>query len=128
MSVLSKMKFLATWWWVGFATFPRTLVQAYNLTLKGLPWVPKPEPGDNTMPRRADATEIFLERIFAKYVLGLVEAYESPIVVRYRPAGIPGGRNASRRSRASHPVPPMLEFKILTPAFYSNLVYYSHDQ
>jgi hypothetical protein len=45
MSVWEKTKFLAAWWWVGLATFPRTILQALILLAKRkMPWVFRPEP------------------------------------------------------------------------------------
>jgi hypothetical protein len=89
MSVWQKTKFLASWWWVGLATFPRTVYQALFIWLKkGLPWVGRPEPRKDTMPRHADDTEVFIESIFRKYLRRIVEGTKKPVLVRYIPAGL----------------------------------------
>ncbi|TVY33195.1 hypothetical protein LSUB1_G008058 [Lachnellula subtilissima] len=69
MSVLQKLKFLASWWWVGFATFPRTIVQALIILFKKkLPWAFRPEPRKDTLPRQAVEIEVFIEGIFRRYL------------------------------------------------------------
>ena len=55
MSLCEKTKFLAAWWWVGLATFPRTVIQALTLLVKHkMPWVFRPEP------RRVCTPEVIL--------------------------------------------------------------------
>ena len=132
MSPWSKMHFLLKWWWVGLATFPRTLVQAANLFLKrGMSWVFRPEPRRNTIPRTADVTEIFIERLFRQYLRNLVESCEDPVIANYAPAGLVYGENetmASPSAQLAGGRVKILDFKVLTPSFYSRFVHYSDSK
>jgi hypothetical protein len=129
MSVWAKTRFLMTWWWVGLATFPRTVVQAVKLLFTHkMPWVFRPEPRRHTMPRHADATEMFIEGIFRSYLRSLVGDCEDPLVVNYAPAGLVYGENETMASPAAQLADgktEIVEFKVLTPSFYSRFLHYS---
>jgi hypothetical protein len=130
MSVWSKTKFLTAWWWVGLATFPRTVIQAMKLLLKRkLQWVFRPEPRRATMPRHADPTEIFIENIFRTYLQTSVERCGEPLAVNYSPAGLVHGKDETMTSPAvqltDDSKAQTLEFKVLTPSFYSRLLHYT---
>ena len=129
MSIWEKTKFLMVWWWVGLATFPRTAVQALTLLLsRKMPWIFRPEPRRDTMPRRADPTEVLVERVFRKYLQSLVETCEEPLIVKYSPAGLVHGQDATMTSAAvqfADGKSETLEFKVLTPSFYSRFLHYS---
>lgn len=131
MTVWSKTRFLLSWWWVGLATFPRTLVQALNLLLKRkLSWAFRPEPRKDTMPRHADPTEILIESLFRKYLRNLVENCCYSIIVNYSPAGLIYGedeRMTSPSAQLPDSKPGILDFKILTPSFYSRFLHYTQD-
>ncbi|CAD6500870.1 BgTH12-06575 [Blumeria graminis f. sp. triticale] len=129
MSKWEKLLFLTTWWWVGFATFPRTLRQAYKLFFyKKMPWAFRPEPRRNTMARQADKTERNLEQHFRAFLKNQVCNSEEAITVRYQSAGLVGNDNldailqspldkAGTRCEST--------IKILTPLFYSRFVQYA---
>ncbi|KAG0652240.1 hypothetical protein D0Z07_1242 [Hyphodiscus hymeniophilus] len=129
MTIWSKTKFLMAWWWVGLATFPRTLVQALKLLIRRkMQWVFRPEPRRNTMPRHADSAEVVIERLFRNYLRSLVEACDAPLVLRYSPAGLVYGKDemmASPAAQLADGTAETLDFKVLTPGFYSRLVHYS---
>lgn len=76
------------------------------------------------MPRHADTAEIAVERVFRKYLRNLVEKCEHPVVVEYSPAGLVHGENETMTAKADGD-PEMLEFKVLTPSFYSRFLHYS---
>ncbi|KAH6713456.1 hypothetical protein BKA61DRAFT_675700 [Leptodontidium sp. MPI-SDFR-AT-0119] len=129
MSVWTKTKFIASWWWVGLATFPRTVKEALTLLFtKEMPWVFRPEPRRETMARKADETELCIEGHFRQYLREQVESYDGDVVVRYVSAGLVGvdaqeeimSSPSSQLSSGSAAV----EVRVLTPLFYSRLVQY----
>lgn len=131
MTMYQKLVFLWSWWWVGFATFPRIVYQAGVLffTKKLHVWY-RPEPLKETMGRHADSTERLLEPIFRRYLRHLVEQSPAAVAVTYIPGGIPGERSERMLSKAAVVAPGSLdemEFRVLTPAFYSRFVCYAHD-
>ncbi|KAI1142481.1 hypothetical protein F5Y05DRAFT_402294 [Hypoxylon sp. FL0543] len=131
MSSLQKFRFLASWWWVGFVTFPRILKEATLLFFqKKLHVWYRPEPLKTSIGRHADKTERRLEPLFRRYLKHLVEQSPGPLSVKYVPSGIADApveimMSASAREKPD-PVDEM-EFKVLTPVFYSRFVYYAHD-
>jgi len=128
MSMWQKTKFLASWWWVGLATFPRTIQQAIIILFrKKLPWVFRPEPRGSTIARHADETERFIESLFRRYLRGLVESCEEKIRVRYIPAGLLDISEEVMSSSSAQLVEGKvdeLEIRVLTPIFYSRVVQY----
>jgi hypothetical protein len=131
MSMLEKLRFLAAWWWVGFVTFPRICQQAFALFFKRQlhVWY-RPEPLKDSMGRNADATERQLELVFRRYLRYLVEQCAAPMAVKYIPGGIPDESKElilSKGATAGSEVAEELEFKVLTPAFYTRFVHYAHD-
>lgn len=131
MSLWSKTKFLMAWWWVGLATFPRTVIQALSLLLKRkVPWVFRPEPRRDSMPRLAGATEVMVESIFRKYLRSLVETCDRPIVLNYSPAGLVHGKDEtmlSQTARLADGNAEVVEINVLTPSFYSRYLHYTGD-
>lgn len=125
ISVWAKTKFLASWWWVGFFTFfPRTVHEAFRLFVRrGMPWVSRPEPTKDTMSRHADLREICIERQFREYLRDTVQ--KSDLSVRYIPAGLVGVPTQELLSRNPSPEDNSLEFRVLTPVFYSRIVQYT---
>ncbi len=131
MTVFQKLKFLASWWWVGLVTFPRIVKEAGILFLRRKlhVWF-RPEPLKESMGRSADSTERQLELVFRQYLRHLVEQATIPLAVKYVPSGIseeakelmlsPAAREGSADAQE-------LDFKVLTPAFYTRFVYYAHD-
>ncbi|KAK3900921.1 hypothetical protein C8A05DRAFT_16833 [Staphylotrichum tortipilum] len=119
-----KLRFLLSWWWVGFLTYPRILYQAAQLYFRrrlGVWYRPEPLPG--TISRRATATEHRLEAIFQRFLQHLVERVESPLVVRYIPAGLNSTAKVVMRSPAAAKLDTgaeTLEIRVLTPVFYAN--------
>ncbi|KAI1389413.1 uncharacterized protein F4822DRAFT_427764 [Hypoxylon trugodes] len=131
MTFLQKYKFLASWWWVGFVTFPRIVKEAALLFFqrKLHVWY-RPEPLKTSIGRRADSTERQLEPLFRDYLKHLVEDSPEPLIVEYAPSGIADARVAIMMSTSARENPDAaerMEFRILTPAFYSRFVYYAHD-
>lgn len=130
MTVLQKTTFLLSWWYVGFSTFPRTVVQAVTiLTKKKMPWVFRPEPRRDTLPRSASATEKCIEALFRRYLQHLVENGERPVKVAYTPAGLldTGTETLMSPSAQLSPTVEEIEVRILTPLFYSRFIRYTAD-
>ncbi|PQE27378.1 dna-binding wrky domain-containing protein [Rutstroemia sp. NJR-2017a WRK4] len=129
MSIPEKTRFLLSWWWVGFATFPRTLVQAWILFFRrNLPWVSRPEPLKVTISKNADRTEKYFEKLFRRYLRHLVETTNEGIILKYNPAGLLNNEEEvmySSSAQISSPTAYTLELTILTPAFYTQLIKYT---
>ncbi|POS85734.1 hypothetical protein EPUL_003159 [Erysiphe pulchra] len=112
MSILEKIQFLSRWWWVGLATFPRTLQQAFILFFrKKMPWAFRPEPRRNTISRPADETERFIEQYFRALLKLRVRNSQEAVVI-----------NQTKSQKNSSET---YEIVVLTPAFYSNLLLYT---
>ncbi|KAK0614256.1 hypothetical protein B0T14DRAFT_436794 [Immersiella caudata] len=130
MSWFTKLKFLSAWWWVGFLTFPRIVKEAGNLWFKRKlhVWF-RPEPLKTNIGRNADATERELEPIFRRYLRHLVEQSLVPLALKYVPSGMEAATELmlSARARTGKEAVEEMEFKVLTPVFYSRFVYYAHD-
>lgn len=127
MSLWKKTKFLAAWWWVGLATFPRTIQQALIILLRvKLPWVFRPEPRRETIARHADATELCVESIFRAYLREMVENSGERVRVRYIPAGLLdiSEEVMSSSAQLAQGEVEELEIRVLTPIFYSRVVQY----
>ena len=128
---LQKLIFLASWWWVGLVTFPRIVKEAWILFFRrNLHVWYRPEPLKKSIGRMADSSECRLESIFRRYLRHLVEASELSVAVKYIPSGLAessGELMLPRAVRDSSASAHELEFKVLTPAFYSRFVYYAHD-
>ncbi|KAL1842025.1 hypothetical protein VTJ49DRAFT_6191 [Mycothermus thermophilus] len=139
MTLAQKLRFLAGWWWVTLATYPRILLQAGVLWLwKGLKVWTRPEPLEGTLPRRPTKVERELEGVFRRWLQFVVEGARMwrGVEVRYRPAeGIDtqgGGEVVFRTPGAGKWVGcagdwevESVEVKVLTPAFYANFASYA---
>lgn len=132
MTSWQKVKFLASWWWVGFVTFPRIVKEAGVLFFqrKLHVWY-RPEPRKQSMARKADETETGLEELFRKYLRYLVQQCPAPMTVHYVPSGI-ADAGAETITNTDDPETSggqqqTMEFKVLTPLFYTRFVYYAHD-
>ncbi|PVH71487.1 hypothetical protein DL98DRAFT_435052 [Cadophora sp. DSE1049] len=129
MSVWAKTRFIASWWWVGLATFPRTVKEALTLLLtKNMPWVFRPEPRKETIARKADEMERCIEGHFRRYLRERVESCDGDVVLRYFPAGL--ADVDAEEEIMSSPSAQLssgsiaMEVRVLTPLFYSRLVQY----
>ncbi|KAK3403052.1 hypothetical protein B0T20DRAFT_14361 [Sordaria brevicollis] len=130
MTTYQKAKFIGTWGWVGLATSPRILLQAHALFFyRQLHVWFRPEPSHGTIARNANPIESQLEKVFRRFLRHLVQRATLPLEVSYIGSGI--AHDTERM--LSHTVTDVkrsierLEFKVLTPAFYTRFVYYAHD-
>lgn len=148
MSHLGKLKFLFGWWYVGFLTFPKIVKEAGALFFRRKlhVWY-RPEPLKETISRAADATERQLEPVFRAYLRHLVARSRQNLIVTYVPCleaseaaapEIMQSAASGALARVSEQGPPStssnaqadgrhLEFRVLTPAFYTRFVHYAHD-
>ncbi|KAK7989663.1 dihydroxyacetone kinase [Apiospora arundinis] len=131
ISTWQKVKFLASWWWIGFVTFPRIVKEAGILFFqrKLHVWY-RPEPRKQSMARKADETETGLEEFFRKYLRHLVQQCPAPMTIRYVPSGIADASIETMTNVAGSGTSgddQTMEFKVLTPLFYTRFVYYAHD-
>lgn len=130
MSLLRKAGFLLSWWWVGFVTFPRIVREAGRLWFqrKLHVWY-RPEPLKESMGRNADSAERLMELTFRLYLRSLVKQCHTAVAVKYVPSGIagPGEELMLSPSANSDSGVVEIEFKILTPVFYTRFVSYAHD-
>lgn len=136
LSIRQKTVFIWSWWWVGLATLPRTVVQAYKLYIRRkLSYSVPPEPRINSIGRRADALELLLERIFSTFLVYLVSKITIPVKITYSPVGIGDTQEiflyspSARRIFSEYPGKRNsikdLSIQILTPRFYSRLIFYA---
>jgi hypothetical protein len=128
MTIWQKTRFLASWWWVGLATFPRTIQQAVIILFrKKLPWVFRPEPRWSTIARHADETELFIERVFRSFLREVIGNSHDTLRVRYIPAGlldISLEVMISSSAQLAYGEVEEVEIRVLTPIFYSRVVRY----
>lgn len=131
MGLTRMTKFLLYWFWVGFVTFPRIVKEAAFLFFKrNLHVWYRPEPLKESLGRHADSTETNLEFVFRNYLRHLVEQSSSPLAVKYVPCGIAErGEETflSRKTMENSAEQEHIQFRVLTPAFYSRFVGYAHD-
>jgi hypothetical protein len=133
MTLWHKLGFLCAWWWVGFVTFPRIVKEAGLLWFKRKlhVWY-RPEPLKESMGRHADATEQQLEPLFRRYLKHLVSQSPASLVVHYIPSGLADAsaetiKSPSAEKGSDTKGSEVMEFKVLTPVFYTRFVYYAHD-
>ncbi|KAF4631032.1 hypothetical protein G7Y89_g7100 [Cudoniella acicularis] len=126
MSFIDKVAFLWKWWWVGFLTIPRTLMQAWTLFFeKKVKWAFRPEPRKDTMPRPATDNQIFIEGLFRRYLRYIVSNATEALKIRYTTAGIHPVETEIMTSSTCTSSTKEMEVRILTALFYSRFLYYT---
>ncbi|CAD0090756.1 unnamed protein product [Aureobasidium mustum] len=128
MSTSQTIKTLASWFWVGFLTFPRILAQAYKLYFKRKlhVWF-RPEVLASSIGRTHTSSEAILEAFFLSYLGFLVDSASEPLQLKYTPAGGLGTCiTLTSKNVTEDQVPKQLGLKVLTPAFYTRFVHYAH--
>ncbi|KAI9881493.1 MAG: hypothetical protein M1830_000056 [Pleopsidium flavum] len=125
----STIRFIQSWWWVGFMTFPRILKEAGKLFLrKKLHIWYRPEVSKDSIPRHETELERTLEQYFRMFLEDLVRQSEHDVVVKYVAAGshcrqekiFYSAKSASNGT--SNHVDTLIELRVLTPAFYSSFI------
>ncbi|KAL9088026.1 MAG: hypothetical protein Q9165_006367 [Trypethelium subeluteriae] len=125
---LDIYRFLIRWWWVGFVTFPRILKEAWILYFsRSLPVWFRPEIDKNSIGRTPIGTELVLAAFFERYLEYLVKhADQSLCLVYHQPSGMGLKRTFKTTERRTDIELATIELHVLTPAFYSRFVHYSH--
>ncbi|KAI4120016.1 MAG: hypothetical protein LQ345_000275 [Seirophora villosa] len=128
LSYWASLRFIASWWWVGFVTFPRIVKEAGKLFFRRKlhVWY-RPEVLKDSIGRSATEDEATIERTFRSFLRSLVThssleqpiKYISPIPSSPTQEIFTSKRTTSTRSEA-------IEFKITTPLFYARLARHSH--
>jgi hypothetical protein len=128
MSTSQVMKLLASWFWVGFLTFPRIIAQAYKLYFKRKlhVWF-RPEVLASSIGRTHTSSEGIMEAFFLAYISYLVDSASSPLRVTYTPAGGLGTSIIlTSKDITQEQEPKELTLRVLTPAFYTRFAHYAH--
>jgi len=126
---VQQIRFIAAWWWVGFATFPRIVAEAGKLFFrKKLHVWYRPEVVETSLGRSSTKDEEELESHFRAFLQDAVGHAEKPLCLHYVPADS-GGKEVAMYSpgftyEEAHER--TLSIKVLSPAFYSRLVHYAH--
>ncbi|KAL8928588.1 MAG: hypothetical protein Q9208_001822 [Pyrenodesmia sp. 3 TL-2023] len=125
-----KIRFIASWWWVGFVTFPRIVREAAKLSFRRKlhVWF-RPEVLKNSIGRHATNEEIIIQRTFRSYLRSLVESSNLERPVKYiSPIPSPTEELFSPTSPSSTETlqSTPIELKVTTPLFYARIARYSH--
>jgi len=131
VSFLKKLGLLLRWWWTELIAFLQVQesVAAVSGVQKSQDWHDPGASGDSTC-RNGTREEHELELVFRNYLRYLVKQSPSSLRVRYVPGGVYPALNEQILSGVAERGPETaenLEFKVLTPTFYSRFVYYAHD-
>jgi DUF1365 family protein len=128
---LALLKFVASWWWVGFVTFPRIVSQAFKLFFKKKlhVWF-RPEVTPTSIGRIYTDEETALETHFRAFLTSAVESTDKSLRLIYQ---APHTHDAELVLYSSGYLREKehertLSIKVLSPAFYSRVVHYAHAQ
>jgi DUF1365 family protein len=128
---LTLFKFVASWWWVGFVTFPRIVSQAFKLFFKKKlhVWF-RPEVTPTSIGRLYTDEETDLEAHFRAFLTSAVESTDKSLRIVYQAAHNSDSElvlySSGYLREKEHER--TLSIKVLSPAFYSRFVHYSHAQ
>ena len=126
---LELYRFIAAWWWVGLATFPRIVWEAQKLLFRRKlhVWY-RPETAQGSIGRSYTDDEVVLEEVFRAFLTDAVENTDKPLRVIYEPAHSEGGEivlySPSFTYEEDHKS--TLTIQVLSPAFYSRFIHYAH--
>lgn len=126
---LELFKFVASWWWVGFVTFPRIVSQAFKLFFKKkLHVFFRPEVAPTSIGRIYTDEERDLEAYFCAFLTSVVEGTDKSLRIVYQAAHTNDSElvlySSGYLREKEHER--TLSIKVLSPAFYSRFVHYSH--
>ncbi|KAL9126276.1 MAG: hypothetical protein Q9217_004649 [Psora testacea] len=120
-----RLKFIASWWWVGFVTFPRIVREAAKLFFRRKlhVWY-RPEVLKSSIGRQATAYETAIAYIFQDFLRVRISQSSLPFALKYTPATVEDPatkifRPQSLPSGAPSPDPVILQ--PTTPLFYTSL-------
>ena len=143
MSTVDKARFILSWWWVGFVTFPRIVREAGKLFWKkGLHVWFRPEVLPGSISRNVTKEERIIEGVFRQWLLELMKSAGGNWLLRYmtpeetamfaEPDASSGYSNIfKKKCQVFGPTGAedveddascnIIDLKIITPQFYSNL-------
>ncbi|KAH3943237.1 hypothetical protein HBH98_002460 [Parastagonospora nodorum] len=129
MSVSDTLRFVLSWWWVGFVTFPRIVKEAGLLFFKRSlhVWF-RPEVLHTGVGRLPTAIEATLCDVFEEHLFQLIHRSQEPFHITLHTA-IPDSpiREIITTYIQGRDIPlRKLEIRVLTPAFYSRFVHYAY--
>ena len=129
ISTFELLWFIANWWWVGLATFPRIVWEAQKLFFRSKlqVWY-RPEVSDQSIGRSYSPDEVVLESFFRAFLTHIVENAKEPLRVIYEAAHSHSEEIVlySPGFTYEEDKPRTLTFKVLSPAFYSRFIHYAH--
>ncbi|PIA89645.1 hypothetical protein CB0940_07644 [Cercospora beticola] len=123
-------KFIAVWWWVGLATFPRIVWEAAKLFFRRKlhVWFRPEVVGTTSIGRAYTSEEKALEQIFRDFLTQSVEHADRPLRVIYEPAHYDDEEivlySTNFTYKEDHDS--TLTLKVISPAFYSRFLHYAH--
>lgn len=128
LSTSEVLSFVASWWWVGFVTFPRILKEAYKLFFwRKLQIFFRPEVVPTSIGRHSTQIERHLECFFRKYLGHIIDKTDEAVRISYTPAPGLGETEELLSSAAQNgKVTDSLEIKVTSPAFYSRFAHYNY--
>lgn len=126
----TSLRFIAAWWWVGFATFPRIVKEAGELFFRRKlhVWY-RPEVLKDTIGRRPTNDEVKIESTFRNFLRYLVtnSKIEHPLCyISSIPSSSASETLYPESADSSNPSKEVVDFKITTPLFFARLARYSH--
>lgn len=127
ISSFDAMAFVATWFWVGFATFPRIIWEASRLFFqRNLHVWYRPEVVETSISRPYSGDERMLEAFFRAFLSNAASEASNPLRVVYEPAHADNVEivlySPSFTYEEDHRH--TLGIKVISPAFYSRFVHY----
>ena len=146
ISFWARLRFIASWWWVGFVTFPRIVREAGKLFFRRKlhVWY-RPEVLKGSIGRRATSDEMYVFQSFTAYILTcssvLEQTFRSSLHALVKSSNleqplkyispIPSSRreetfNSDSLSNSDTIQQEPFVLKITTPLFYTRLARYSH--
>lgn len=126
---LQLIHFILSWWWVGFATFPRIVYEASRLFFRRHlhVWY-RPEVTTTSISRVYTSEERLLESFFRAFLTQAVQDSRESLRVIYEPPHTTEPEIVLYSSRFTYEEDQThtLTLNIVSPAFYSRFVHYAH--
>ncbi|KAL8955554.1 MAG: hypothetical protein Q9193_006641, partial [Seirophora villosa] len=128
LTYCASLRFIASWWWVGFVTFPRIVKEAGKLFFRRKlhVWY-RPEVLKDSIGRSATEDEATIERTFRSFLRSLVthSSLEQPIKYISPIPSSPTEETFTSKHTTSTGSEP-IEFKVTTPLFYARLARHAY--
>ena len=126
---LELLRFIASWWWVGFFTFPRIVWEAQKLYFRRElhVWY-RPEVTTTSLGRSSTADEVILAAYFKDFLEDAIASSDSPLRLIYEPAHREGEEIVMYSPKFTYEEDQKctLTIQIVSPAFYSRFIHYGN--